>query len=183
MRGWTGVVTVGLLALSLSGCGSTKDDPEVASVGGSPSASSSTSASPNGGDGEDAMVKFSQCMRANGVPNFPDPKEGNNGGVDLSVPEGTDPQKVEAAQAKCREFMPGGGEVKKPDAQGLEELRKFAKCMREHGVTKFPDPSADGQQVDVTKLGIDPMSAQFQTAQKACAPAGASAGPQNGSNG
>jgi len=181
MRVWTGVVAVGFLALSMSGCGQAEEDPGVASAGGSPSASSSTS--PNGGDGEDTLVKFSQCMRANGVPNFPDPKEGSNGGVDLSVPDGTDPQKVASAQANCKQYMPNGGEVKKPDAKGVEELRKFAKCMRDHGVTKFPDPSADGQQVDVTKLGIDPMSAPFQAAQKACQPAGASTGPQDGTNG
>jgi hypothetical protein len=181
MRVWTGVVGVGLTALLLSGCGAAEADPEVVSAGGSPSVS--TSAGPAGGSAEDTLVEFSKCMRANGVPNFPDPKEGSNGGFDLSVPDGTDPQKVAAAQAKCKQYMPNGGEVKKPDAQGLAELRKFAKCMRDHGVTKFPDPSADGQQTDVTKFGIDPMSAPFQAAQKACQSAGSSTGPQNGTNG
>ena len=180
MRVWTGVV-VGLLALSLSGCGSTKDDPQVATAGGSPTAS--TSAKPDRGNAQENLVRFSQCMRANGVPSYPDPKEGANGGFDLSVPDGTDQAKVDAATAKCKSYLPNGGEVKKPDAQGLEQLRKFAQCMRNHGVPKFPDPSADGQQVDPTKLGIDPTSARFQSAQKACQPAGASTGPQNETHG
>ncbi|MGW6195522.1 hypothetical protein ACWF0M_05180 [Kribbella sp. NPDC055110] len=177
MRIWTGAA-VTVVALSLTGCGAAKDDPQVATAGGSPTASSTAA---SGGD--EPLVKFSQCMRANGVPNYPDPKEGANGGVDLSVPEGTDPKAVEAATAKCKSFLPGGGEVKKPDAKGLEELRKLAQCMRANGVSKFPDPSADGQQVDPTTLGIDPMSPEFQAAQKKCQPAGASTGPQNGSNG
>lgn len=50
------------------------------------------------------MRKFAQCMRDNGVPNFPDP-DGNGIRIDASV--GEDPD-FEAAQKLCQDkFMPG----------------------------------------------------------------------------
>lgn len=59
---------------------------------------------------EENMRKFAQCMRDNGVPNFPDP-DGNGIRIDRSV--GEDPD-FEAAQKLCQEkFMPGlGGPAK-----------------------------------------------------------------------
>ncbi|GAA2816694.1 hypothetical protein [Kribbella solani] len=183
MRIWTGLAAVTVLAVALSGCGAKEETPQVASADG---ASPSASASASGGAGPDdkaPLLKFSQCMRANGVPGYPDPKEGANGGVDLTVPEGTDPKKVEAATEKCKSHLPGLGEVRKPDAGAIAQLRKIAQCMRDNGITKFPDPAADGKQTDPTKLGIDPLSAEFQAAQRKCQPAGSTAGPQNQSNG
>lgn len=59
---------------------------------------------------QENMRKFAQCMRDNGVPNFPDP-DGNGIRIDKSV--GEDPD-FEAAQKLCQEkFMPGlGGPAK-----------------------------------------------------------------------
>jgi hypothetical protein len=55
---------------------------------------------------------------------------------------------------------------------GASSAYKFSACMRDHGVTNFPDPvvhSSDGQ----TSVGIQiapsqASSPQFKTAQKAC---------------
>jgi hypothetical protein len=62
-------------------------------------------------------LKYGECMRSNGVPNFPDPKvqSGPNGGVgvQITVGSGIDPQApaFKAAQQKCRSIMglPSGG--------------------------------------------------------------------------
>ena len=47
-----------------------------------------------------------------------------------------------------------------------------ARCMREHGVEKFPDPTFDengGAQIRMSKdMGIDPEDPTFQKAMKAC---------------
>ena len=92
-------------------------------------------------------LAFAECMRANGVPNFPDPNPG--GGFDLSAavgPSGPSPA-FQAAQAKCQKLIgvPGGpgGPSFSPQvkAQSLAKLRKIAVCMRAHGVSEFPDPS------------------------------------------
>lgn len=66
---------------------------------------------------EQQALKFSQCMRAHGIANFPDPQfhSGNGGaGVSVQLPSGTDPQspQFQAAQSACQSDFPkppGGG--------------------------------------------------------------------------
>ncbi|MGD0809032.1 MAG: hypothetical protein ABSA91_04900 [Acidimicrobiales bacterium] len=51
-------------------------------------------------------LKYSQCMRSHGVPDFPDPTESPNGiGIRLS---GIDPNSAQfrASQTACRAFSP-----------------------------------------------------------------------------
>ena len=46
----------------------------------------------------------------------------------------------------------------------------FSRCMREHGITDFPDPSSNGA-ITIQggpSGGFDPNSSQFQAAQRAC---------------
>lgn len=129
------------------------------------------------------LLKWAQCMRQHGV-NVADPQNGTIRIQATGGPDGSGQQQLQAATEACKQYQPNGGQSSGPPSQqALDSATKFAQCMRDHGVPKFPDPSADGQQVDPTKLGIDPMSAQFQSAQKACQPAGASTGPQNESQG
>ena len=51
-------------------------------------------------------LKLSQCMRSNGVPNFPDPTSHG-----LHIGNNIDPQspQFQAAQKKCARYFPGGG--------------------------------------------------------------------------
>ncbi|HEX4009319.1 MAG TPA: hypothetical protein VHX62_04900 [Solirubrobacteraceae bacterium] len=44
----------------------------------------------------------------------------------------------------------------------------FSKCMRAHGVTNFPDPSAGGGIQISSSSGINPFSPSFKSAQSAC---------------
>ncbi|HET6869734.1 MAG TPA: hypothetical protein VFH80_27725 [Solirubrobacteraceae bacterium] len=48
---------------------------------------------------------------------------------------------------------------------GADPLLKLARCMRAHGVTNFPDPSANGLQIPSS---INPKSPAFRSAQQAC---------------
>jgi hypothetical protein len=54
------------------------------------------------------MLKFAQCMRAHGVPKFPDPKAG--GALTLGSKNGVDPNtpQFKAAQQTCQKLVPGG---------------------------------------------------------------------------
>ena len=45
----------------------------------------------------------------------------------------------------------------------------FAKCMRAHGLTNFPDPSSGGGIQLNSSSGLNPASPAFQAAQQACA--------------
>jgi len=55
-------------------------------------------------------VKYAQCMRANGVPNFPDPRE-DNGRVEMLIGSVVNPgsAQVQKAMQACRSLLPGGG--------------------------------------------------------------------------
>src|SRR5262249_86311 len=75
------------------------------------------------------------------------------------------------AQQVCRPLLPQGftGQGGSPTGGALTpqqqtELLKYARCMRAHGVPKFPDPTSSG----LTLSGIDPNSQRFQAAQPPC---------------
>ena len=54
-------------------------------------------------------LKFSVCMRKNGVPNFPDPKDiGGRMALTFTGIDPNTPQFQKAMQA-CRSLLPGGG--------------------------------------------------------------------------
>jgi hypothetical protein len=86
--------------------------------------------------------RFADCMRANGLPTFPDPSVGG-GGLNLAG-TGINPRSpaVNSARAACAPLASGGapGGVKATESQFLAALG-FAKCMRTHGFASFPDPT------------------------------------------
>jgi hypothetical protein len=54
------------------------------------------------------MRKFSQCMRDNGLPDYPDPDP--DGRVRGPGHEQQDDPKFRAAMEACRQQLPGGGD-------------------------------------------------------------------------
>jgi hypothetical protein len=186
MRIRTGLALGLLLVLPVAGCGGADGNDGVATAGATASATSS--ANSNGLSSQESALKFGQCMRDNGVPNFPDPEFSDGGGMSINVPDGSDPQKVDAAMKLCKQYLPNGGEPPKADPQAAERNRKFAKCMRDNGLANFPDPGADGGiQMNGNDPEMNPDSPKFQAAQKACAQyqpqGGAGSGNQTGGNG
>ena len=145
------LTSLGLLA---SGCGGSKP-PSVASVATTTSGSAAAGTNTTGGAAgsgsppsqtrlqQDAL-KYARCMRANGVPNFPDPNPG--GGFLFHTGNGVDPSSpaFQAARAKCQKLLPSGptpGSTTQPSAQWLAHMVKVAQCMRRHGIADFPDPT------------------------------------------
>jgi hypothetical protein len=59
---------------------------------------------------QQAMLKFSQCMRSHGVPKFPDPKFTPNGGSQMTIGKEVDPNspQFKAAQKACQKLVPNG---------------------------------------------------------------------------
>lgn len=85
-------------------------------------------------------VRFANCMRAHGVPDFPDPSA--TGGIQIPDNSGTNPfsPAFKTAQRACRALLPRGGGPRKASAQQKAQFLALAQCMRAHGVTGFPDP-------------------------------------------
>lgn len=86
-------------------------------------------------------VRFANCMRAHGVPDFPDPSA--TGGIQIPDNSSINPfsPAFKTAQRACRALLPrGGGGPGKASAQQKAQFLALAQCMRAHGVTGFPDP-------------------------------------------
>ena len=131
-------------------------------------------------DAEEAILAFSQCMRDNGVPEFPDPEldaEGNfrvfGGGGPGAL--GVDQETIQAAQEECFPLIEGI--LQNFVGQDFSELEdtflEFAECMREQGID-MPDPDSSGgfgpgAGGRAGILGdIDPEDPEFQAAAQEC---------------
>ena len=144
----------------------------LAACGGSSSPSGSADSA------ADSALKFSKCMREQGVKNFPNPETTAAGATRLTFKaEGTSPKTMEAAQEACRHFQEEGGpqeeEVSPEEKVEREEaVQKFAKCMREHGIEIEVSSAGGGVQIQVHPGGgaggPNPESPAFQEAQEAC---------------
>ena len=129
--------------------------------------------------GADPGLEFSQCMRAHGVTNFPDP--GANGGIDISPGSGLNPSSptFQSARQTCGKIIPDKGSPPTMSASARRAAVRFAECMRAHGVPDFPDPTETAP-AGVTRIlairgmvfalgsGIDPRSPAFRQAAPAC---------------
>lgn len=170
------LIALASLAVTAAGCGGTPSTPGVAQIG-TAATTTTTSSQSNvtGASKEEGIRRFSVCMRANGVPTFPDPKPVNGGmslGIDRSMGINPDSPQFKAAEKKCQKLLPNGG---KPDpaqlARDRSQMLKFSACMRAHGLPSFPDPTSDGRGLKMSiggKDGLNPRSPVFQAARKAC---------------
>ncbi|GAA0906932.1 hypothetical protein [Virgisporangium aurantiacum] len=154
-----------LLGVSAACGGSdTGDDVASASGGGArPSASGSAAADP------DQSRKFAQCVRDNGVPDFPDP--GPDGQFDFEQLRGQnmDQEQLRKATEACRDVAPNGGRPGQADAAQQEQLRKFAQCMRDNGVDMAdPDPNGGGFGGQGGQPPFDQNDPKVQKALESC---------------
>lgn len=106
----------------------------------------------NSGNTRDQAVKFAECMRSNGVKEFPDPDASGQFAYGIKLGSSLDPSSAawKKAIGACKDLQPAGwkGDGKK-SAGELTARLKFAACMRENGVKDFPDPTEDGPLINV----------------------------------
>ena len=108
----------------------------LAGCGGSRSGTGTQAAGAQRGD---PALKVSQCMRAHGVPNFPDPTPG--GGLVVPNSINVNAPAFQAAQHACASLLPGGGPSGRASEADKLAMLKLARCMRAHGLPSFPDPT------------------------------------------
>ena len=164
------VVAVSAFSLLAAGCGGGRS-PGVARVASSTTAATTTTQNP-----QSTLVAFSQCMRSHGEPNFPDPQRFAGGSVKLTIHQLSPSQ---AALRACNDLLPTNGgsgpsqETAQQQRTQLADGLSFARCIRSHGVARFPDPTAQGQlTVEMVQAqGIDVRSPAVLRAVQACLPA------------
>jgi hypothetical protein len=153
------VVGAAAIALVAAGCGSGRSSTTAATA-------------PHTGP-----LAFARCMRAHGLSGWPDPD--TNGGFDKSVLQqlGYTKVRVRSAANACGHLLPSGGsgpgETAQQRSTRLADGLSFARCMRSHGVTRFPDPNAQGElTVEMVEAqGIDVRAPAVLQVVQACLPA------------
>jgi hypothetical protein len=142
------VAIVAVISASCGGTGSSGGTSTAAPAGntGTATASSAGNKKPTA---REKAVKFAACMRENGYPDFPDPKaSGEFPTFGISV---TGAVWLKALRA-CKELQPPGSFSAKRSPEQQTAARRFAQCVREHGVPDFPDPVKGEPLIDTYKI-------------------------------
>jgi hypothetical protein len=119
--------------------------PLTAGCGGSGSSTGSGgSSSPGNSSSSGSPVGFSRCMRSHAVPNFPDPDSSGVIRKETVQQLGVSSSQYQAAAGACGHLLPGGGDSGRTRAdiqQWWSGMLSFARCMRSHAVSDWPDPT------------------------------------------
>jgi hypothetical protein len=128
----------------------------------------------NANAGQKQAVRFAQCMRDNGVSEFPDPDASGELTVD-GVLNGSsidsDAPAWKKAIGACKDLQPPGFTGDEDVSDEEQQVRlEFAQCMRDNGVEDFPDPAKDEPLVDTRRIpssaengGMSILNAAMQT--------------------
>jgi hypothetical protein len=180
------VAALSMLGLTLAACGGDDDDDGAVAATNAPTTAAPTTSRPATGPSaptdstppdsasagsqpaasEPDPLAYSQCMRDHGVINFPDPNpeggvalDGDTLGIDIDSPQ------FQRAEQACQYLMPPG-DAAGPSQEGMDAMLAYAQCMRDEGITAFPDPNSEGLALDGDAVGID--TPQFAAADAAC---------------
>lgn len=125
-----------------------------------------------------SMLAFAKCMRAHGVPNFPDPGKlppPRSGGQTMQVgPSGgftANPNSpaYQRASKDCHSLAVASPASSTQSGELMTAQVKFSACMRAHGVPSYPDPTSTGEIGDNGAIpGVNENSPAFQAAEKKC---------------
>jgi hypothetical protein len=117
-------------------------------------------------------------MRSHGVSKFPDLTElnrvpGELPKISVSMEQlGVSSSQFQTAQTACRHLLPNGGQTTASESQqDLNAMRRFARCMRSHGVPTWPDPvnGPAGWGFNLLNVhGFDPNSPQIDSKMHVC---------------
>jgi hypothetical protein len=164
----TAVVALAAVSLLAAGCGGgSQGVPSVAST--TPAATTTTPT-------QNGLLAFSQCMRSHGLANFPDPQRFAGGNVKLTIHQvAAGNPHYQTAMNACMHLLPnrGGSGSQETTRAQLADMLSFARCMRSHGVARFPDPTAQGElTVEMVQAqGIDVHSPAVLRVVRTCLPA------------
>jgi len=163
---------VAVLAV-LNGCGG-GGSGGVAAINDGGGGAGATTSTMSSADRETALLKAAQCMRDNGLKNYPDPVVDSNGDVrpgQFGAQFNRDDPAVRKAFTACRSLFQAARPQFTPaqQQQFQDALLAFAKCVRAHGYN-MPDPTFGGSpgQGRGPFGGVNRNDPAFVKARQAC---------------
>jgi hypothetical protein len=124
-----------------AGCSNADNNDDAANANDRNDDAANTSA-----DSQAQGVKFAECMRENGVSDFPDPNTTDSYGVSVS------PAVFTNAVHACKDLKPPGALSAERTPEQQSATLEFAQCIRDNGVPDFPDPVNGAPVVDTTAI-------------------------------
>jgi hypothetical protein len=150
-------------------------------------AACSASPSTAGDGGSRSALGYSQCIRAHGVANFPDPGSGGQLPKANAQQLGVSSAQLASAERACQSQLPDAGNTQEQQAElacatsgtcsaanvarWMSGLRTLAKCLRAHGTPNWPDPILSSQglpEFNYDAAGIDHHSSQILAEVQQC---------------
>jgi hypothetical protein len=162
------------LGLVVADCGSPAASPSVAHV-------ARTSTTTTGGSGTNALLLATRCLRQHGLPNMPGPVLATSGPARgqmildkqalVDYPSAVVSQALDACSAALAQAGLSGGPNAAASPQEIRYLLAFAHCVRNHGISSFPDPNNQGG-FDLAGTGINShdLTQAELAAARACLP-------------
>jgi hypothetical protein len=145
-----------LVLLATAACGGSTSSGAGPSSAGSGHASSAFLAQ---------ALAFARCVRAHGIPNFPDPNVSGTFSKAALQQLGVSASRLRAAENPC----PLSAGPTPVTAQDQRDYLRGAACMRSHGVINFPDPAfSEGRVSFHIPASIDTHSVRFTQARQIC---------------
>ncbi len=167
------LVALAMLALISTGCSNA-------------SAGTDGSGGNNSTVNREQAVKFAECMRNNGVSEFPDPNASGAFTIE-NIANGSSIDTNSAAFTRaisaCKDLEPAGFTGSKRSPEQQKAALKFAQCIRDNGVKDFPDPDPNGPLVDTNRIPSANRSGGMSilnAAMKKCSGYAAAAGVTGG---
>jgi len=159
------------LVLGAAACSRPAEDSGIASAGGAtPTAGQGTGAQYADPNARIDVHGWVRCLRQQGIP-VDDPVAEK--GIDEPKPriheERVSADKLSAAVQACQRFNPNYGKPSRPEDQkeDQERMRRFARCMRAHGVD-WADPEPGGASGDAMPPGGPTGGPVIDRALQAC---------------
>jgi hypothetical protein len=161
------------LGLLVAACGSTPASTGVAvlpSPSDGPAAQGSAAPTPASSGRIAQAVAYAQCMRAHGVPRWPDPDGGGTFDKTAVTTQrlGVTDLQLQAGETACQTLLPTTVASAPRSSPDVTQALMFSRCMRSHGVAGFPDPDGTGRIPDPATVGIDQGTPRFEAANQAC---------------
>jgi len=194
------LAALAMLALIVAGCSNAPAETGTGSsatrISGPTTAPNSSNALAGTGTGSsggntnaatrEQAVKFAECMRANGVSEFPDPGPSGDLTID-GIANGssldTNSAAFKQAISACKDLEPPGFTGGKRSPEQQKAALKFAQCIRDNGVKDFPDPDPNGPLIDTNRIpsaarngGMSILHAAMQKCRGLAANAGVTGG-------
>ena len=144
----------------------------IAALGSSAPSSAGLPTQPQTQQLQQGAVRFARCMRSHGLPNFPDPTSAQQFKQSIGASAEGSPTS-RSAETACQHLLPGGGPPRESAAERHAQIvasLAFARCLRSHGFSNFPDPTSSGQLTHemLANAGIDLHQPALLQAADAC---------------